>query len=446
MLISRERILTTHVGSLPRSGILSDLLVRREAGETIDHAMLAEEIDKAIAYVIEKQAAAGIDIGNDGEQPRVGFQTYVPQRMSGFGGESQRPLNRELKEIPELVEMQRLRFPRRGRNRNAPAAIGDVHYLDDGPVEREVVRLKALSSGKFAETFMTAPSPGIIATTLINQHYESEDAYLTALARAMRREYMAIHQSGLVLQIDAPDLAMARSINFQDKSDAEFAKICEAHVAAINLELEGIPRDRVRLHVCWGNWDGPHIYDIALDKILPTLVQANAGALSIEFANPRHAHEYGVLERMTLPKDMIVIPGVIEFDQQFRRAPRGHRRPHRGCGQGGRRSRARDRIDRLRLRNFCRPRIRCRAGGMAQACRVAGGRRPRLDPAVGQRRRVRATRKPWSEVTLRHAASARRLQCHAPGWRSSREHVNPTVITTAAPIRIVGSAPPWAKP
>ena len=135
MLHSRDRILTTHVGSLPRSALLSDLLVRREAGETIDRNLLASEIDRAVAHVVARQAAAGIDIGNDGEQPRVGFQTYVPQRMSGFGGESQRPLNRELKEFPELVEMQRLRFPRRGRNRNAPAAIGEVRYLDTGPVE-----------------------------------------------------------------------------------------------------------------------------------------------------------------------------------------------------------------------------------------------------------------------------------------------------------------------
>ena len=317
MLLSRDRILTTHVGSLPRSALLSDLLVRREAGETIDHARLAAEIDHAVAHVIAMQAAAGIDVGNDGEQPRVGFQTYVPQRMSGFGGESQRPLNRELAEIPELVEMQRLRFPRRGRNRNAPAAIGEVRYLDNGPIEQEVTRLAALSAGKFRETFMTAPSPGIIATTLINQHYDSDDAYLNALAREMRKEYMAIHRGGLVLQIDAPDLAMARSINFQDKSDAEFVGICESHVAAINAGLEGIPRDRVRLHVCWGNWDGPHIYDIALEQVLPILVQANVGALSVELANPRHAHEYGVVERMALPKDMILVPGVIESTSNF---------------------------------------------------------------------------------------------------------------------------------
>ncbi len=317
MLVSHDRILTTHVGSLPRSARLSDLLVRREAGEVIDHAELAGEIDNAVAHVIEKQVAAGIDVGNDGEQPRVGFQTYVPRRMSGYGGESQRPLIRELKEIPELIEMQRMRFPHRGRNRNAPAAISEVRYLDPGPIKQEIARFSSLATGRFAEAFMTAPSPGIIATTMINQYYDSEAAYLAALAREMRKEYMAIYEGGLVLQIDAPDLAMARSINFQDKSDAEFVKICELHVAAINSGIEGIPRDRVRLHVCWGNWDGPHVYDIALEKILPVLLQANVGALSIEFSNPRHAHEYGVLARLSLPKNMILIPGVIESTSNF---------------------------------------------------------------------------------------------------------------------------------
>jgi 5-methyltetrahydropteroyltriglutamate--homocysteine methyltransferase len=317
VLLSRDRILTTHVGSLPRSAALSDLLVRREAGEAVDAAALAAEIDAGVAHVLERQAAAGIDIANDGEQPRVGFQTYVPQRMAGFGGESQRPLNRELKEMPELVEMQRLRFPRRGRNRNAPAAIAPVRYLDAAPIGEEIARLEALAAGRFAALFMTAPSPGIIATSLMNQHYDTEEAYLAALAREMHQEYLAIHQGGLTLQIDAPDLAMARSINFQDKSDAEFVAICEMHVAAINAGLAGIPREAVRLHVCWGNWDGPHIYDVALELILPVLVQANVGALSLELANPRHAHEHGVLARLKLPPDMVLIPGVIESTSNF---------------------------------------------------------------------------------------------------------------------------------
>lgn len=317
MIFSRDRILTTHVGSLPRNAVLSELLVQREAGEAIDKAKLAAEIERSVGDVIGHQATAGIDVGNDGEQPRVGFQTYVPQRMTGFGGESKRPIPRDLKEFPELAAMQRLRFPHRSRGSNAAAAIAEVRYADTGPVTEDIARLKRLGGSKFSECFMTAASPGIIATTLINSYYDTDDAYLMALAREMRTEYKAITDGGLILQIDAPDLAMARTINYQDKSDAEFIKICERQVEAINVGLDGIPREQVRLHVCWGNWDGPHLFDITLAQVLPALLQAKVGALSIEFANPRHAHEYPVFKRIPLPKDMILIPGVIESTSNF---------------------------------------------------------------------------------------------------------------------------------
>jgi 5-methyltetrahydropteroyltriglutamate--homocysteine methyltransferase len=312
VILSRDRILTTHVGSLPRNPVLTDLLIRREAGERIDGALLAAEMDKAVADAVERQQAAGIDIGNDGEQQRVGFHTYVPERMSGFGGESNRPRPRDLIDFPEIAEMQRLRFPNRSRNRNAPQAIADIRYLGTAPIEAELLRLKRAAAGRLAETFVTAASPGIIATTMIDAHYGSYEAYLDALAREMQAEYRAIHRAGQVLQIDAPDLAMSRTINFQNQSDAEFQKTCELQVAAINKGIEGIPREQVRLHCCWGNYDGPHLHDIALEKVLPILLQARVGALSIEFANPRHAHEYEVLKRIPLPKDTILIPGVIE--------------------------------------------------------------------------------------------------------------------------------------
>jgi 5-methyltetrahydropteroyltriglutamate--homocysteine methyltransferase len=312
MLHSRDRILTTHVGSLPRNAVLTDLLVRREAGEHVDAGRLAAEMDQAVADAVARQRQAGIDIGNDGEQQRVGFQTYVPERMDGFGGESKRPRPRDLVEFPDIAEMQRLRFPNRSRNRNAPQAVAEVKYRDTAAIAAELARFKRAADGQFAEPFMTAASPGIVATTMINAYYDSYEAYLAALAREMAIEYRAIHDAGVVLQIDAPDLAMARTVNFQDKSDAEFVKICEAQVAAINAGIAGIPREAVRLHVCWGNYDGPHLHDIALEKILPILIQAKVGALSIEFANPRHAHEYDVLKRIPLPQDMILIPGVIE--------------------------------------------------------------------------------------------------------------------------------------
>jgi 5-methyltetrahydropteroyltriglutamate--homocysteine methyltransferase len=319
MILSRDRILTTHVGSLPRNEKLSELLVRREAGESYDQTQFDAAMEQAVRHVVAKQKEAGIDIGNDGEQQRVGFQTYVPRRMSGFGGESKRRRGREFEEFPELVEYLTHRFPAVSKQQNAPQARGELHYHDTSQIEAEIARYKRVAGdGKpFAEEFMTAPSPGIVASTMFNAYYDSNEAYLAALACEMSKEYLAIHQAGLVLQIDAPDLAMDRTMFYRDRTDAEFVKACELHVAMINKAIAGIPRARVRLHVCYGNWEGPHIHDVALEKILPALYQAEVGALSIEFANPRHAHEYAALKRVPFPKDMILLPGVVETTSNF---------------------------------------------------------------------------------------------------------------------------------
>ncbi|MBI2715389.1 MAG: cobalamin-independent methionine synthase II family protein [Rhizobiales bacterium] len=317
MIFSRDRILTTHVGSLPRNEKLSDLLVRQEAGEKFDAKEMATEMDKAVRHAVDKQASAGIDIGNDGEQQRVGFQTYVPQRMSGFGGVSKRRRGREFEEFPELVASLMRRFPHVSKQQNAPECQKELKYLDIKPLESEIARFKKIAEGKFAEQFMTAPSPGIISTTMLNAHYDSHDAYLDALAREMRNEYLAIHRAGLLLQIDAPDLAMDRTMMYRDLSDGDFVKRVERHVAAINAGIEGIPRERVRLHICYGNWEGPHIHDVPLATILPMLYHAEVGALSIEFSNPRHAHEYDALKKHPLPKDMLLIPGVVETTSNF---------------------------------------------------------------------------------------------------------------------------------
>jgi 5-methyltetrahydropteroyltriglutamate--homocysteine methyltransferase len=317
MLFSRDRILTTHVGSLPRNEKLSDLLLRREAGETLDAAEMAAEMDKAVAHVIEKQAAAGIDIGNDGEQQRVGFQTYVPQRMSGFGGVSKRRRGREFEEFPELVASLMRRFPHVSKQQNAPECQSELKYLDIKPLESEIARFKRIAGEKFSECFMTAPSPGIVSTTMLDAYYGSQDKYLSAISREMKNEYQAIHKAGLILQIDAPDLAMDRTMMYRDLSDADFVKVVERHVQAINDGIAGIPRERVRLHVCYGNWEGPHIHDVPLTKILPALYQAKVGAFSIEFSNPRHAHEYAAFNTHPLPKDMLLIPGVIETTSNF---------------------------------------------------------------------------------------------------------------------------------
>lgn len=290
----------------------------REAGEPFDKAQIDSEMDKAVRHVVARQKQAGIDIGNDGEQQRVGFQTYVPQRMSGFGGISKRRRGREFEEFPELLAYMMRRFPHQTKGQHsAPEAQSELRYLDLKPIEGELARFKAVAGSEFPEAFMTAASPGIISSTMLNAYYDSHEAYLDAIAREMRNEYLAIHKAGLILQIDAPDLAMDRTMLFRDLSDDEFVKMCELHVAAINKGIEGIPRDRVRLHLCYGNWEGPHIHDIPLEKILPALYQANVGALTIEFSNPRHAHEYSAIKKHPLPPHMALIPGVIETTANF---------------------------------------------------------------------------------------------------------------------------------
>src|SRR5437870_7999351 len=314
MMTSRDRILVTHVGSLPRNVELSDLLVKREEGASVDRNQLARAMDRGVRHVVEKQMEAGIDIGNDGEQQRVGFQTYVAQRMAGFAGESKRRRGRDYEEFPELLEVLMQRFPKRSRMQNAPEAQSELRYLGTAVISEEIERLKRavkeLSS--FSDCFMTAPSPGIVSTTMLNAYYDSQEAYLIALARELRKEYLSIHEAGFLVQIDSPDLAMDRAMFYRDLSDSQFVAAIEIHVAAINKAVEGIPRDRVRLHCCWGNWDGPHIFDTPLDLILPVLYQANAGALSIEFANPRHQHEYAALRRHPLPSHMVLLPGCVE--------------------------------------------------------------------------------------------------------------------------------------
>jgi 5-methyltetrahydropteroyltriglutamate--homocysteine methyltransferase len=316
MLSSSERILVTHVGSLPRNATLSDLLIRQEAGDAIDAAQLAHEVEAATAEVITKQVNSGVDIGNDGEQSRVGFQTYVPRCMCGFGGESKRPPARDQIEFPSYARQTEARFPHSARVVNAPAALSAIEYVNGAPIREDAERLRKLGT-RFAETFMTAPSPGIVATTMINQHYDSHEAYLTDLAAALGNEYRSICEAGHVLQVDSPDLAMERHRFFGHLDERAFLQQLELHVAAINTAIAGIPRDRIRLHVCWGNNDGPHIYDIAMASILPELYRANVGALSIEFANPRHQHEYEAMRAHPLPSSMLLIPGVLDTTTNF---------------------------------------------------------------------------------------------------------------------------------
>jgi 5-methyltetrahydropteroyltriglutamate--homocysteine methyltransferase len=316
---SDDRILTTHVGSLPRDPVLSDLLIRDELGEKVDKAEIARLADKAVRHVVRRQMASGVDIVNDGEQPRVGFQTYVPQRMKGFGGESKRPRSRDWTDFPGYAAFMATRMPRRSKVTNAPQAVADVVYEDLGPAQDEI-RLFKSALGELSSpptgTFMTAAAPGIIATTMLNAHYDSHEAYVFALAREMKKEYELIARD-FILQIDSPDLALERTVLYQDKTNAQFIAIAEMHVAALNEALAGIPRDRVRLHCCWGNNEAPHTHDIPLAEVLPVLCQAKVGGLSVEFANPRHQHEYAALKKAGLPDSFVLLPGVIDTTTNF---------------------------------------------------------------------------------------------------------------------------------
>ena len=317
---STDRILTTHTGSLPRGEPLGSMLIDQEAGKTVDQKALQAAIRQRVQHVLEKQAEAGIDIVNDGEQGRVGFQTYVTQRMSGFGGVSKRPFGKEFQEYPQFTKRMMERLGKISKVFDAPEAVAEVKYRDAGLIAAEIKRLEELGKTvkpRVTEFFMNAPSPGIIATTMLNAHYASHEAYLDAVAREIRTEYLAVTKAGFILQIDAPDMAMERVLLFQDKSDKEYAELVEQHVAALNKALEGIPADRVRLHVCWGNWEGPHTHDVAMEVILPALYEAKVGALSLEFANPRRQHETAALRKHRLPDQFILIPGVIDSKSNF---------------------------------------------------------------------------------------------------------------------------------
>ncbi len=321
MRTSESRILTTHVGSLPRNPALRDLLIAQERGDAIDERKLDTEIEAAIDRVVTRQLDAGVDVGNDGEQPRVGFSTYVARRMRGFGGTSKRPVSLDIIEHPDYGAMQAERRRNSSRILNAPQALAPVEYLDLREAEREcTVFAQALERARpraFSEAFMTAASPGTIACILLNAYYASHEAYVDALAEQMRKEYELIHQAGFLLQIDAPDLAMERPRLFQRDSLERFLEIAAHHIAALNRALVNIPADRVRLHVCWGNYDGPHTHDVALAPLLPILYGARVGALSIEMANPRHQHEWRTIKRQPPPDHMLLLPGVIDSTSNY---------------------------------------------------------------------------------------------------------------------------------
>jgi 5-methyltetrahydropteroyltriglutamate--homocysteine methyltransferase len=318
MLTSADRILTTHTGSLPRPAALTELYAQRIEGVAIDEAALDEAGKRATRHVVRQQIASGIDVGNNGEQQREAFFLYVRRRMTGFGGSWTRRTMADIDKYPGFrswsAEQDGVR--RSVSNRGAlPQAISAVTYLDPALVQAECDGFLATLSeveGGFAEAFMTAPSPGIIAAALQNAHYDTEDAYLHALGQALRVEYEAIVNAGFLLQIDAPDLALERHVSFQDRPLGDFIDFAERVVGTINEALVNVPRDRVRIHACWGNYEAPHDCDVDLQDILPAISQAKVGGWVLPFANPRHAHEYRCLKDLPLDDGQIVVAGVID--------------------------------------------------------------------------------------------------------------------------------------
>ena len=314
---SESRILTTHTGSLPRSPELQELLRSRldpKEGEIEEYLIGVEE---AVADVVARQVEAGLDVINDGEQGRVQYATYVKDRLTGFDGEQilrARP-RKDMQDFPEFAAQS-------GVSSSAtipwPACTGPIEWKDRNAVQRDIQRLKAASTGAdVEEAFMTAASPGVIANFLHNEHYPSDEAYLYALAEVMKEEYKAIVDSGLLLQIDCPDLAMTRITEFSHLSDEEFIKIVEMHVEVLQYALAGLPADRMRMHLCWGNTEGPHHYDVPLKEIVNIVLKVPVAAISFEGANPRHAHEWKVWQDVKLPDDKVVIPGVLDTTTNF---------------------------------------------------------------------------------------------------------------------------------
>jgi 5-methyltetrahydropteroyltriglutamate--homocysteine methyltransferase len=333
MKLSTDRILTTHVGSLPRPPDLLAFLEAREAGREFGQAAFESRLADAVREIVAKQAAAGIDSICDGELGKISYTFYVRHRLSGIGafrgGENEQPpqtaAHRDLLDHPDY--MQRLNQGRGGTSwfsREAvPCCTGPVAYRDRRPLETDLKNLAAACAAvKPVEAFMNAASPGVLTKFVPDRYYRDEDAYVEALANALKEEYEAIVEAGFILQIDAPDLGSARHNQYQHLSDDAFLRIAERNIAALNYATAKIPPERMRMHLCWGNYEGPHTYDIPLATIFETCMRARPAGLSFEAANPRHAHEWEDLRGAKIPDDKILIPGVIDSTTNFVEHPR----------------------------------------------------------------------------------------------------------------------------
>jgi 5-methyltetrahydropteroyltriglutamate--homocysteine methyltransferase len=328
---SADRILTTHVGSLPRPESLLALMETRERGEPVDEAAYKEQVSRAIADVVRKQAECGIDIIGDGENSKISYTFYVRHRLDGIGtapGGKERPVTAQHADLiahPDFIEMAARKvvglnwFERVA----SPCCVGPVHYANPAPLDQDIANLRqALTKVHAVDGFLNSASPGVLTKFVPNLFYGSEDAYIDALASALSVEYEAIVAAGFILQIDAPDLGSARHNQYQHLSDREFLRIAERNIAALNHATRNIAPDRMRMHICWGNYEGPHDHDIPLATILPVALKARPSGLLFEAANPAHAHEWEDLRTIRIPDDKVLIPGVIDSTTNFVEHPR----------------------------------------------------------------------------------------------------------------------------
>jgi 5-methyltetrahydropteroyltriglutamate--homocysteine methyltransferase len=313
---SVDRVLTTHTGSLPRPADLIRMMFAREEGVPVDGPALAARIRTAVAEVVRKQTDAGITVISDGELSKPSYATYIKDRLNGFGGTSQSLQYRDLMDFPEMAKRV---FGDPGRSRRkTPACTGPISLRDPAAAQVDVDNLRAaLRSVEVKEVFMSAASPGVISLFFRDDHYGNHEAYLFAIADAMRHEYETVARAGFILQLDCPDLAMGRHIQFAGLGLAEFRRMARLHLAALDHAVANIPPEQLRIHLCWGNYEGPHHYDVPLADILDLVLAARPQGVSFEAANPRHAHEWRVFERAKLPADKVIIPGVLDSTTNF---------------------------------------------------------------------------------------------------------------------------------
>jgi 5-methyltetrahydropteroyltriglutamate--homocysteine methyltransferase len=316
MSASAGRILTTHVGSLPRSQAVTDVLFAREREETRDVARDDAVITAAVAEVVRRQVEVGIDIASDGEMSKISYATYIARRLAGFSGDTPREPGQDLVEFPGLLR----KLAERGATAKyrRPRCVAAVTVKDTKPLEADIRNLKAAAVAAHPTgIFMNAASPGVIALFQPNDYYRTQDEYLEALAAALQLEYESIVRAGIILQIDAPDLAMGRHTMYRDRSLEEFEALAARHIEVLNYALRNVPAERARMHVCWGNYEGPHHYDIPMVRLLPIVLKAKPQGLLFEAANPRHAHEWVVFKDAKIPEGKMLIPGVLSTTTNY---------------------------------------------------------------------------------------------------------------------------------